>query len=496
MSEPNPTRLPRATAESQGVASGAIAAFVAAAEERGHRLHSLMVLRHGTVIAEGWWAPYTEHQEHMMFSVSKTVTATAIGIAQDERLLSVDDPVLSFFPSLATDAVRRNVRHVRVRHLLAMATGHDVDTMEIMRAQPHADWVKVFLDVPIVFPPGEHFLYNSGASFVLSAIISARTGMTVREYLRSRLFEPLGILPPPWEGNLQGIPYGASGLRITTEDLAKLGQLYLRRGVWGGRRLLSEAWVETATAQHVDNGVGDDDWSQGYGFQIWRSRHDSYRFDGRYGQFAFVLPAQDVVVAITAGATDNRSMTSTLWETLLPGVRPTGEGALAEDAAAASGLTTLLDSREVDLPVFLPEVPAPLRALGDRQIRLPFNTLHATAVRLGFGRLPAGGDAARLTIEHDGGRQETVSAGRDEWVSGVTALWPYEEMSRALVESRAGAVSPTRYEIHQQCVETPFRRIWRFDVAGASDRPDVTVTVWLDNGFWVERTEVLAGSLA
>jgi CubicO group peptidase (beta-lactamase class C family) len=494
MNAASPTRLKRATPESQGVSSDAIAAFVTAAEQRGHRLHSLMVLRHGNVVAEGWWAPYTEHQEHMMFSVSKSVTATAIGIAQDEGLLSVDDPVLSFFPSLANDVVRRNVDGVRVRHLLAMATGHDVDTMEIMRAQPHADWVKVFLDVPIVFPPGEHFLYNSGASFVLSAIISSRTGMTVRDYLRTRLFEPLGIVPPPWEGNPQGIPYGASGLRITTEDLAKLGQLYLQRGRWGDRRVLSEAWVDQATALHVANGADDDDdWSQGYGFQIWRSRHDSYRFDGRYGQFAFVLPEQDVVVAITAGARDNRAITGTLWETLLPGIAPVGP--LHDDAAAAGRLTDLLANREVELPEFLPEIPERVRVLGDRPIRLPFNTLHATAVRLGFGRLPSGGDAGRLWVEHDGGRRETVSAGRDEWVSGVTVLWPYEEMSRALIESRGGAVSPTRYEIHQQCVETPFRRIWRFDVAGDAASPEVTVTVWLDNGFWVERTEVLRGTI-
>jgi len=490
-----PTRLERATPESQGVSSEAIGAFVRIANERGFGLHSLMVLRHGRVIAEGWWSPYTEHQEHMMFSVSKTLTATAIGIAQDEGVLSVDDPLISFFPAYATDAVRANVRGLRVRDLLTMSTGHDVDTMEIMRAQPTEDWVKVFLETPIEYPPGTHFLYNSGASFVLSAIVSSRTGVHVGEYLRTRLFAPLGIVQPPWETNPRGIPYGASGVRITTEDLAKVGQLYLQRGVWESRRLLSEEWITAATSAQVPNGSDPlDDWNQGYGFQIWRSQHDSYRFDGRYGQFAFVLPDQDTVVAITAGARDSRAIPRALWEVLLPAL---GDSALPSAPEAVAALTETLGRQEVELPAFLDELPAPLRSLGDTELRVPFNTLHVTSVRLGFGRLESGADAARLTVIHDGGRRETVASGRTEWVSGVTTLWPYEEMSKALTESRGGAVSETRFEIHQQCVETPFRRIWRFDIDGtdASGVPQVTVTVWLDNGFWVERTEVLRATV-
>jgi CubicO group peptidase (beta-lactamase class C family) len=475
------SRLPRATPESAGVDSSAIAAFVTAANERSHALHSLMVVRHGTVVAEGWWRPYSADQRHMMFSVSKSVTATAIGLAQAEGLLSVDEPVLSFFPSYATAEVTANVANLRVRDLLTMSTGHAVDTMEIMRALPHEDWVRVFLGVPIEYPPGTHFLYNSGASFVLAAIVAARTGQSVREYVTPRLFEPLGIQPPPWETNGRGINLGASGLRITTEDLAKLGMLYLQQGRWKGRRVLPEVWVEQASSRQVANGADpDDDWNQGYGFQMWRSRHNSFRMDGRYGQFSVVLPEQDAVIAITAGIAEGHPILSTLWETLLPGVH---DDPLPADETAHIGLLDLLASQEIPTPVYLERPPLGAGRLMDREIRVPFNTLHVTSVQLGADR-----DTIRLTTVNDLGEAESVSAGRRSWQSGVTSLWPYEEMSRAVTASKGGWIDDTTLEVHQQCIETPFARLWRFHV---HDDGHVTVSVRLDNGFWVDREEVL-----
>jgi CubicO group peptidase (beta-lactamase class C family) len=327
---PQASSFDRATPESQGIDPAALAALVRGAE--AHAFHSLMVLRHGKVVAETWWAPYTAEMPHMMFSVSKTVTATAIGLLVDEGRASLDEEMADVFPHLASSEDRANMKGVKVRHLLAMASGHAIDTMEIMRAQPRGDWVKIFFGVPIEYPPNTHFLYNSGASFVLAAMIAARTGQSVRDYLEPRLFAPLGIVDAPWEKNPRGINFGASGLRLRTEDLAKLGQLYLDRGIWAGKRLLSEAWVDEATAKHVSNGSDpENDWAQGYGFQIWRSRHNSYRFDGRYGQFALVLPEQDMVVAITAGVKNNRAVTDFVWKTLLPGIHP---APLPDDPAA------------------------------------------------------------------------------------------------------------------------------------------------------------------
>jgi CubicO group peptidase (beta-lactamase class C family) len=480
----NVSRLERATPESQGVESAAIAALVRGANASDFGFHSLMVLRHGRVIAEGWWTPYRAEEPHMMFSVSKSVTAMAIGMLVAEGRADLDEEMLSVFPTLASDAARANARGLRVRHLLAMATGHAVDTMEIMRALPHEDWVSIFFGVPIEYPPGTHFLYNSGASYVLAAMVTARTGQSVRDYLEPRLFRPLGIANAPWESNPRGINFGASGLRLVTEDLAKLGQLYLDRGVWAGRRLLSEEWVAQATSVQVLNGANsDDDSEQGYGFQIWRSRH-GYRMSGRYGQFALVLPDQDMVVAITAGARNYRMVPNLVWETLLPGVHA---DALDDDVAQQAELRALLAAQDVPVSTYLAVDPPIAAQLAGQKIALPFNLLGASALEFAFSA-----ESIDMTVQRRDGGTETLPAGRKGWLPGITHMWPYEEMERAALKSRAGWLDERTLEVRQQCVETPFARNWRLEFDSLRR---VAVSVGLDNGFWVERTEVLAGEL-
>jgi len=481
---PHPQPLPRSTPEAQGIDSGAISALVDALEQRGLGPHSLMILRHGTVVAEGWWAPYEAARPHIMFSVSKSFTATAVGIAQDEGRLSVDEPVLSFFPSYATSQVRANVAGLKLRHVLAMATGHAVDTMTIMRALPDEDWVKLFLEVPVEYPPGTHFLYNSGASFVLAAAVTARTGQPVVDYLGPRLFEPLGIAPPAWETNRRGINLGASGLRLRTEDMARLGQLYLQRGRWEGRQLLSEAWVEEATRSHVANFSDAPDWKAGYGFQLWRSQHDSYRFDGAYGQFVLVLPHQDLVVAITSGTQRNQDVPPAVWEHLLPGVHHT---ALPADPAASAALAERLAGLAVPVPAFRSPDPAAAAEVAGRQVTLPFNRLGVRSLALDF-------DDKAITLRTVGpdGDEEAVVAGRTGWVAGSTRRWPHEEMNEAAVAARGGWLDEHTLELDWQCVDTPFRRTWRLRF----DRPGhVEVTVGLDLGFWEPDTVVLDGTL-
>lgn len=477
----------RATPESQGVDSAAITALVEGANERGFDFHSLMIVRHGKVISEGWWEPYTADEPHMMFSVSKAVTAMAIGMLVDEGRADLDEEMLDVFPTLANAAARANMKGVRVRHLLAMASGHAEDTMEIMRALPHEDWVSIFFGVPIEYPPGTHFLYNSGASYLLAAMVTARTGQSVGDYLDKKLFQPLGIIDPPWEKNPHGINFGASGLRLRTEDQAKLGQLFLNRGMWEGKRLLSEDWIDLTIAEQVSNGSDpDDDWQQGYGFQMWRSRHGSYRMDGRYGQFAFVLPDQDMVISITAGTTNNRVVPDFIWDTLLPGIH---SDVLPENDAADANLRKLLSSQSVFLPEYLKADPSLASQINGRKITLQFNRLGASTVQLDFSA-----DAIDMIVvrRRDGGT-ESVGAGREQWVTGLTHMWDHEEMEEAKLESKAGWLDETTLEIRQQCVETPFARVWKFEFDG----PDsVTVSVGLDNGFWKELTEVLAGEIS
>jgi len=314
-------RFPRSRPADQGVVSSAIVRFLDRIAAQHSELHSLMLVRHGHVVAEGWWHPYGPDLPHQMFSLSKSFTSTAVGLAQSEGRLSLDAPVLSFFPEEDNAEARSNMRSMKVRHLLMMGTGHVEDTSPRLAKLGGDNWVHGFFQCAAEHEPGTYFLYNNGATYMLSAIVQRVTGETLLEYLTPRLFKPLGIEHPTWQMSPQGINLGNSGLKIRTEDIAAFGQLYLDRGRWQGKGLLPEAWVDEATQAHIANGSDPkSDWEQGYGYQFWRSRHGAYRGDGAFGQFCLVLPGQDAVLAITSGVSDMRQVVDAVWEELLPGL--------------------------------------------------------------------------------------------------------------------------------------------------------------------------------
>jgi len=335
--------LVHSTAEAQGMASSAILAFVEAVDKDIDSLHSFMLLRHGAVVAQGWWAPYAPEHPHMLFSLSKSFTSTAVGLAVAEGHLTVDDPVLSFFPEDAPRKVSRHLAAMQVRHLLAMCTGHAQDTTEYLFRRRDGNWVKAFLARPVIYKPGTHFLYNTGATYMLSAIVQKLTGMTVLDYLGERIFAPLGIEGATWETCPRGINTGGFGLSVKTEDIAKLGQLYLQKGLWDGQRLLPEAWVDEATAAHIDNAPNDNpDWAQGYGYQFWRCRPKNvYRGDGAFGQYCIVMPDQDAVMAITGGVGNMQAVLDLVWKHLLPAMQSTP---LSANTAAQAALEQKLAS--------------------------------------------------------------------------------------------------------------------------------------------------------
>jgi CubicO group peptidase (beta-lactamase class C family) len=195
-----------------------------------------MIIRHGHVVAEGWWSPFTKDDHQQLYSLSKSFTSTAIGMAVDEKRLSVEDPVISFFSDDKPATISDNLAALKVRHLLSMSVGHAKDSMLALEATPAgARWEKTFLEIPIVNEPGTHFLYNSGASYMLSSIVKKVTGMSEHEYLKPRLYDPLGITGATWTENAEGVNMGASNLRIRTEDIGKLGQLYLQKGALEGQ---------------------------------------------------------------------------------------------------------------------------------------------------------------------------------------------------------------------------------------------------------------------
>ena len=335
--------LPRSTPEAQGISSRSVREFVEAADKI-NTLHSFMIVRHGRVIAEGWWKPEAADRPHILNSVSKSFTATAVGLAIAEGKLGLDDPVLKFFPAEAPPEPSDNLKALKVRHLLTMSGGHDTEP----RAANGGPSVKQFLAHPFVHEPGTLFQYNSMGTYTLSAIVSKVTGRTTLDYLKPRLFEPLGIEDPEWASSPEGYSLGGYGLKLRTEDIAKLGQLYLQGGMWDGKPLISREWVELATSKQVPNeeeshakiGI---DWRQGYGFQFWRCTHDAFRGDGAGGQFIVAIPGKDAVVAITADTGNMQGELNAIWDKLFPAF---GGETLPEDPAEQEKLKQVISRLE------------------------------------------------------------------------------------------------------------------------------------------------------
>ena len=347
-------------------------------------MNSFMLVRHGHVVAEGWWTPYEAKTPHSLFSLSKSFTSTAVGLAIAEGKLSLDDQVLKFFPEDAPAEPSENLRAMRVRDLLRMSAGHQTEgewwQTAAMQVPSGERLTKMFLAHPVPFKPGSHFLYNSPATYMLSAIVQKATGMTVLDYLRPRLFDPLGFENPTWVSSLDGVTFGAVGLSVRTEEIARLGQLYLQKGVWNGRQLIPAAWVAEATKLQTSNGSSpNSDWDQGYGYQFWQSRH-GYRGDGAFGQYMIVLPEQDVVLVITSGVRNMQSVMELAWNTLLPAM---SAAALPEDLAAQRVLTTKLAGLAVRVPSGRTNTALAAR-ISRRWYNLPENDPGIRAIALDF----------------------------------------------------------------------------------------------------------------
>ncbi|WP_344169150.1 serine hydrolase [Kribbella lupini] len=310
--------LPRSTPADQGLSSAGLDAFVASLDASEQEIQTVMVLRHGHVVLEREWSPYRLTDRHLLFSVSKSFTSTAVGLAVEEGLLSVDDKVVSFFSGDdLPDQISDNLAAMEVRHLLTMSTGHSKDTAD--RLGRTGRMVQGFFRLDVEHAPGAPFVYNSGATYILSAIVQKVSGEKLVDFLRPRLFEPLGITEAIWETSDEGINMGGWGLSLNTLSLAAFAQLLIQRGAWEGKQLVPAEWIEAATSPQVDNSTEENpDWKQGYGYQFWRGRHNSYRGDGAFGQYVLVLPDHDTAVVITSASPDMQATMNVIWEHLLP----------------------------------------------------------------------------------------------------------------------------------------------------------------------------------
>jgi CubicO group peptidase (beta-lactamase class C family) len=438
--------LPRSSPEAQGIDSSAILSFVEAVDRQIDSLHSFMLVRHGHVVAEGWWSPYAAESPHALYSLSKSFTSTAVGLAIADGKLSLDDEVLKFFPDDAPSQPSANLKAMRVRDLLCMSTGHQTEPPRTP-AQP---WTKSFLAHPVPNKPGTHFLYNTSATYMLSAIVQKVTGGTVLDYLKPRLFEPLGIEHPTWETSPQGITTGGYGLSIRTEDIARFGQLYLQKGKWQGKQLVPQMWVEAATARQTSNGSNPkSDWDQGYGYQFWRCRHGAYRGDGAFGQFCVVLPGQDAVLAVTSGVRDMQGVLNLVWDKLLPAMK---SSSLASDDNARKQLEDKLRTLSLRLPEGSSHPPS---GSGKKYV-FGANEQKLEAIRLE-------GDSAVTLVTRFNGVEQRIVCGRGAFQKGRASWGPIREQPAAA----SGAWTADDTFTAKLCFyETPFTLTVRLTFSG------------------------------
>lgn len=286
----------RATPESQGISSDLFAALLRELDaSKDTEMHHFMALRHGKVICECNFAPYPKGMWHITHSMCKSITGMAIGMLIEEEKLKLDENIYDIFPDHinAFSKIFRPV--ITVENLLTMTSGVTFNESGIVSGN---DWLGSFLNASVNGKPGTEFQYNSLNTYVLSAIVTKRTGETLTEYLTPRLFGPLGITKYYWETCPKGITKGGWGLFLCAEDMAKLGQLYLQRGKWNGQQLVSEYWIEISTARHLKT---QND-TYGYGYQLWmEQRPGSFEYNGMLGQNVIIYPDMDMVLITNAG---------------------------------------------------------------------------------------------------------------------------------------------------------------------------------------------------
>jgi CubicO group peptidase (beta-lactamase class C family) len=407
--------LPHSTPEAEGVSSEAIIKFIEGYSADKHELHSYMLIRHGKVISEAWWKPYAADKKHSMYSVSKSWTSTAIGFAVAEKRLTVQDKVLSFFPEQADLKDKPFLADLRVQDLLTMSVGHEKEPLRsVIVFSP--DWVRGFLNYPIANKPGTKFLYNTLATYMLSAIIQKVTGMTTLDYLKPRLLDPLHISGIDWEADQKGINVGGWGIRVKTEDMAKLGLLYLNKGKFEGKQILPAAWVEEATSKHIDQepDASEDkkangqyaDWLQGYGYQFWRSRNGAFRGDGAFGQYILMMPEQDAVLIITSESQDLPDDLNQVWKNLLPAFKAK---ALTANPAGLKALAKFNQSRQINAPVSSMQA-----ALPNKSYLLGTNPLDFRQFKVD--------SKGKLTITTKDSTQHEFNLAQGSWATGKSNL--------------------------------------------------------------------------
>lgn len=502
-----------------GVDPRSVLDFLNRIERERIHLHSFMMLKGDKVFAKGSYAPCKTDDLHMLFSMSKSFTSTAIGFAVQEGRLKLTDKVVDFFQEELADReenVEQNMKMVTVRHLLTMNTGQ-ADPEDGLFEDFQTDWCVSFLTSSVEREPGSWFLYNTRATYMLSAILQKVTGENLLEYLRPRLFEPLGFSEKIWwEQSPQGICTGGFGLNISVEDLAKFGIFVKNGGYYDGNRLLTPRWFKEATKSWSDtsNTWGGEN-AYGYGYQFWMCHFPGvYRGDGAFGQYCVIMPKEDMLFVTTAGELDMQKILDAFWETIYQEQR-SGSIRVETHPKNAEGLQTAEESQIVGnklenpalrLYKYQQELDARLKNLIlpayyeekgvlERYIELPEevcgkeyvleeNALHLSALRL----MRIEGETDRCLLElQNGGNRDILTVSAQDWMAGELQLdGNCTELEKAVF--RAGLYSKCHvrgctkdniFYLDMLFQETSYQDTWEIEFKGN----EILLTIKRNTGF-------------
>lgn len=452
----------RTTPSAAGVDASGLLAFLDAVAAGGLELHSVMIARHGDVVAEGWWAPYGPDRVHLCYSLSKTLTATAVATLASEGTIDIDAPVLSYLPELDLASVSERWRAVTVAHCLSMSVGHTADAGSVL-VDP-ADWspaadplgpLRRIVATELDAEPGTLFVYNQVATYLLSHVVRRVAGQPLAEVVRARFLDRLGATELPWHTDPFGVELGFSGAHLRTETILAMAQLGLDRGRWGDEQLVADWWYDRATVPGAPvrpDPAGSPDWNCGYGFSYWMQRH-GFRGDGAYGQYMISLPEQSLAIAITGEIAEMQSVIDAIWEHVLPAVdRPGDPAADAELAARLAGAQfAALGGGAAHVPGGRCELPRGDARIGDGGVApgmcfdLP-DDYDAVAIE------PAPGGTT-VTLRRNGEWTDPIAVGDGEWrESQLTASG-----RRLPLVASGGWTAPDRYVAEVRPIETPHR---------------------------------------
>ena len=455
------------TPEEQGIDSELLLKMFDTIQAQNVPVHSVLLIRNGYLVCEAYFQPFHRDTRHDLFSATKSFTSTLIGIAISEgKLQGVDQKITDIFPDLKMPENSLGLEESTLENILTMTAGHTTDSVDSVFGSPN--WPQTFYSLPFSTKPGTRFLYDSGASHLLSCILKKTTGQDVEKYASERLLDPLGIRDYAWEKAADGNPTGGWGLRITPADMAKFGYMILHKGQWNRKQIVPAQWVEAATQKHSEaywgENRGDD-----YGYQFWINSFGGFRADGFAGQYVCVLPEQDLVAVFTSGInySETYQPLKLMSDFVVPAIK--SNEALPANDAAAKALAARIAELENPTPHAVPALP-------ETASRISGKTFDMKAFISSFSLTFDGGATCTLSMVQQG-RTITLPVGLDGVYRATdikklgTLVWypPYRG-----VALKGRWEGDNTFILDWQYVEEPYHEVYKFTFEGDSAVMEVT----------------------